>query len=81
MYSVHLSKPKYGILDVVIRLEGESYKTVPQMMPKRPNTYRVSVKVYASKSEHHLPYCIKSNGNLMLEKYLVSQKVSFYYSC
>ena len=59
MYSMHLSKPKYWILDVVIRLESESDKTVPQMMLKRPNTYCVGVKVYASKFEHHLLHTIK----------------------
>ena len=52
----YLWKAKYAALDVIIRRETKSHKTLPQTTSQRLNTHSVSVKVDPSKLENYLEH-------------------------
>ena len=53
---IHLWKSEYAALDVKIRRETKSHKTLPQTTSERLNTDSVSVKVDPSKLENNLEH-------------------------
>ena len=53
---IHLWKAEYAALDVIIRSETKSHKTLPKTTSERLNTDSVSVKVDPSKLENYLEH-------------------------